>query len=125
MPNPERFLFVPCSGSARFVDVNITDDHREFLDTCHDLLNCDCIENVYFGNQYIMIVDDVGKLRRKPVNRIGTILYRNSFDCIVGNVLIGARVTRGEYNEEDIGGLSPTTEAFFRAFLASQRVDVK
>lgn len=125
MPNPERFLFVPCSGSARFVDITITDGHREFLNTCHELLDCDCIENVFFGNQYIMIVDDVGKLRRKPVNRIGTMLYRNSLDCIVGNVLIGEQVIRGEYNEADIGGLSPATEAFFRAFLQTQGIPIE
>ncbi len=38
--------------------------------------------------KYLMLLDDNGKLRRKPYNRIASLIYNNPNDVIVGNVII-------------------------------------
>ena len=49
------------------------------------------MENVYpraLPNGYVMVVDEEGKLKHKPVNQLGSILYMNAADVIVGDVII-------------------------------------
>ena len=49
------------------------------------------MENVYprgLPNGYVMVVDEEGKLKHKPVNKLGSILYMNTDDVIVGDVII-------------------------------------
>lgn len=40
------------------------------LEECYDLLECDLVEFVYFGNREILIVDEEGLVRNKEVFKL-------------------------------------------------------
>lgn len=71
------------------------------------------MENVYpkgLPEGYVMIVDDEGKLKGKPINQVGSYLYQSHIhgDPIVGDVVIlKLGIYQGEY---DIVGI-PDNEA--------------
>ena len=46
------------------------------------------IEIVSIGNNKIMVLDEEGKLKNKPINRIATELYGNPNDVVVGDVVV-------------------------------------
>lgn len=68
------------------------------------------MEHIYFPGLpgFIGTVDEEGKLKNKPVNRLATRLYQNSLDFLVGNVII---LKYGTYHgDSDIVGI-PDEEA--------------
>lgn len=59
------------------------------LKECYDLIGCDTIEVLYIDN-YIMILDEEGKLNNKPINTYATRLAANVIDImdwVVGTVI--------------------------------------
>lgn len=50
----------------------------------------------------LMVLDEDGKLKEKPINDLASLLYCNPFDCIVGNVVIGTRFNEDPTAEPDI-----------------------
>ena len=59
------------------------------LEQLYKLVECDTIQIVRVPNtHYLMVIDDNGKFLRKHLNILATILYQNTYDCIVGNALV-------------------------------------
>lgn len=84
-------------------------------------IGCDCFEVVYIGNDYIMIVDESGKICNSPmlINNSATSIYPGKlFDYIAGDVLVGkVAIVNGE---RDIVGLSNDDIASFVTILKAQ-----
>ena len=58
---------------------------------------------------WVMVIDEEGKLKGKDVNRLGTILYDNPIDVIVGDLVMvrEGMVDSGDgYMEPDLVGLT-------------------
>lgn len=66
------------------------------------------------NSDYILILDDEGKLKDKPVNKPATVLYGNPLDVIVGTVIL-ARV------EGDIVGFDKETAEDFSFYVERLR----
>ena len=62
-------------------------------------------ENVYLTNfkgfPIVVSVNEIGKLIGKPFNPLGTALYDNPYDFLVGDVVILKLDRVGEFNELD------------------------
>lgn len=62
-------------------------------------------ENVYLTNfiafPIVVSVNEIGKLIGKPFNWLGTALYDNPYDFLVGDVVILKLERVGEFNELD------------------------
>lgn len=52
--------------------------------------------------QMLLVIDDEGKLKNKPVNPLATMLYAPGIDCIVGDVVIGTSFNADPYAEPDV-----------------------
>lgn len=65
------------------------------LNFMYHFIDCDCIECVYtpYLRDLVMVIDESGKLKDKPINRFASCLYPGSEygDPIVGNVLFMKR----------------------------------
>lgn len=111
----ERFFFISADGFCQFVDI----EYKDFLAAAHDLLSCSYVEMASFANgAFILTLDEVAKLARKPRNSFATLLYSNPHDFIAGNALMGSYGLRD--GESDIVGISPGVESFLRE-LAKQK----
>lgn len=50
----------------------------------------------------LMVLDEDGKYKKKPINDLASLLYCNPFDVIVGDVVIGTRFNEDPTAEPDI-----------------------
>lgn len=63
----------------------VTTKKRPDLQQLYDLIGCDCIERVYLKNGYLMIVDESGWLKARPVpNFKASLLYSDTQQSIAG-----------------------------------------
>jgi uncharacterized protein YacL len=46
------------------------------------------IEIAYLQDGRMLVIDEEGKLKGKPVNETATVLYNNPNDCIVGDAIL-------------------------------------
>ena len=66
---------------------------RLFLSDLYRIIGCDCIEPVRLADGRMMVVDESGILKNKPINPEATRLYhdkRDTFNPIVGDVVLMA-----------------------------------
>ena len=86
----EKYILIPADESVKPYYVEI--DSERFNDTVHELLDCDYFEPVYCHIGYVLLVDEVGKLKDppKPVNFRASGFYPGSMygDPIVGDVIV-------------------------------------
>lgn len=80
-------LTLPCTF-VYFDDQNI--DCSQFNAEVYKLIGCDCYESVSIYSDLVMLVDECGKLKDKPVNARASAFYLGTLygDPIVGDVLI-------------------------------------
>ena len=75
-------------------DIQPKNGKRFELEELYELLNCETVERVFIkGTKVIMIVDENGKLRRRPKNQKATGIFHssqrmNSWDWIAGDALL-------------------------------------
>lgn len=76
----------------------ISDD--DTLHGLHDLVGgfIEIVRPKLLPRDWVMIVDDEGKLKDYPVNRLGTILYDSPWDTINGDLLL---VREGMVEDEE------------------------
>lgn len=105
----DRYAFISAHGYMQFVEI----EYEDFLTAAHDLLECKTIEMAAFADgQFLLTLDEVGKLTGKPRNSFATKLYANPNDFIVGNALMGLWGLRD--GESDIVGINDRIEVFLR-----------
>lgn len=87
----DGFLKIQVNGCMECLNI----DRDKFSDSIHRLIDCDIWEGVPvhvpgIGSFYMML-DENGKIKNPPkkVNALATLLYNNSLDYIVGDVIIG------------------------------------
>ena len=100
----ESYILIKTNGETEIVEI----DKERFLDTCYELIKCECIEickpNFPKGDHVIrFIIDESGKLNDSKYNPLATALY-NRPDILFGNVLVG-KIGINRYGEMDIVGL--------------------
>lgn len=79
---------IGCNNLIRIVEVDNTND---IFPECYKIIDCEWIEvidNLSFGNDYIMLIDEEGKLKDSRRNMIATMLYGNPYDYVAGNAVI-------------------------------------
>lgn len=72
------------------IDVKPENGKTFKLKELYKIIDCTMVEFIYIDN-YIMIIDEEGKLNNKPVNDVATYYFRKHkkiHDIIVGNALI-------------------------------------
>lgn len=75
-------------------DIQPKNGRRFTLEELYELLHCETVERVFIkGTKVIMIVDEEGKLRRRPANMKATEVFHssqrmNSWDWIAGDALL-------------------------------------
>ena len=100
----ESYILIKTNGEIEIVEI----DKERFLDTCYELIKCECIKickpNFPKGDHVIrFIIDESGKLNDSKYNPLATALY-NRPDILFGNVLVG-KIGISQYGEMDIVGL--------------------
>lgn len=61
------------------------------LEELYKYLECDMIEVIYFNDNTIMIIDEMGKIKEKYYNNQATYIFRDkrkTQDFIVGNAIV-------------------------------------
>ena len=80
--------------SGEIEDVQPKNGKRFTREELYEMLECDTVERVFIkGTGVIMIVDEAGKLRQRPLNVAATMVYhscRRMSDCdwIAGDALV-------------------------------------
>lgn len=75
-------------------DIQPKDGKRFTLEELYEMLDCETVERVFIeGTKVIMIVDENGKLKRRPRNQTATMIYHrrqrmNPWDWITGDALV-------------------------------------
>jgi hypothetical protein len=70
----------------------------EFIGEAYDLIGTDMIQLVATRDGRILMIDEEGKLKEKPVNAAATALYRyGDLDQIVGDVLVCSSAEAGAF----------------------------
>lgn len=75
-------------------DIQPKDGKRFTLEELYEMLDCETAERVFIeGTKIIMIVDENGKLKRRPRNQTATMIYHrrqrmNPWDWIAGDALV-------------------------------------
>lgn len=75
-------------------DIQPKDGKRFTLEELYEMLDCETVERVFIeGTKIIMIVDENGKLKRRPRNQTATMIYHrrqrmNPWDWIAGDALV-------------------------------------
>lgn len=79
-------VHVPTNGKPH--KVNIPDD--DTLHGLHDLVGgfIEIVRPQLLPRDWVMVVDDEGKLKDYPVNVLGTILYNSPWDTINGDLVL-------------------------------------
>lgn len=90
----------------------IEGDSKNLLQALYDGIGCYTIETVrvhpsFILDNLLLVLDEEGKLVHKPMNLIGTVLYNNRHDFIVGDVAIVRLNKRGD----DFEGFDSMEEA--------------
>lgn len=82
----ETYIRLRCNQAPELVEI----DPKKLLDGFYQALDCDCIETVHIRNGYLLILDEVGKLRNKEYNQVASTLYDSGYtaDWIAGDALI-------------------------------------
>lgn len=61
----------------------------QFKGEAYDLIGTDMIQIVYTHNDRMLLIDEEGKLKGKPINQLATRLYQyGKHDPIVGDVIL-------------------------------------
>lgn len=72
-----------------FEVLDLPDELRAWLSACHNALGCSEIEIVpTVIRGLFLVIDDVGKIRGKCINKVASILYGSDFDYIVGDAIL-------------------------------------
>lgn len=87
-------------------EIEVIDRNDQYVDLheLYALCGCDTIQIVGVGvhPQWLMCLDDNGKILNKDVNLLASILYNNPYDFIVGDVVVGTRFTPNPNDEPDL-----------------------
>ena len=76
------------------IEVEPKNGEKFQLEELYEMLGCDTVERVFIeGTKVIMIVDENGKLKRRPRNQTATMIYHrrqrmNPWDWIAGDALV-------------------------------------
>lgn len=93
----------------RSIEVVESDTYEFSLDELYKGADCGTIQIIScqaVDRDLLMCIDDNGKIQRKPINEIATILYSPGYDFIVGDAVIGTRMCPDPYAEPDIYKMS-------------------
>lgn len=78
-----------------FEELDLPDEPRAWLDACYDALRCSTIQTApTVFRSIVLVIDEEGKLWdgwQNRINKVASILYGSSWDCIVGDAIL-ARV---------------------------------
>lgn len=97
-----KALLIPVDGKPHFSD--IPDDLHGMQSVVGGYLEVVGVHDL--RPDMIMVIDEEGKLKGKPVNRLASMIYCSPWDHIVGDAFI---VKRGYVaGEPDLVGLSPS-----------------
>ena len=75
-------------------DIQPKNGKRFTLEELYEMLDCETVERVFIeGTKVIMIVDENGKLKRRPRNQTATMIYHrrqrmNPWGWIAGDALV-------------------------------------
>lgn len=87
-------------------EIEVIDRNDQYVDfhELRALCGCDTIQIVGASAypQCLMCIDDEGKIFHKDVNLLASILYSNPYDFIVGDVVVGTRISPNPYDEPDL-----------------------
>lgn len=85
-----KALLLLTDPNVKTVDPKNETDFK--LEELYEMLECDMIEVVPLKHDYIMIIDEEGKLKEKDFNSPATQVYHTAFpnihDVIVGHALV-------------------------------------
>lgn len=86
----KAFLIKDTSGSdTETIEEIFPKNGSKFtLEEVYKYIDCDQVQLVYLHSGDIMLVDEEGKLKNKPLNKVATIYYGNTMDHIVGKVIV-------------------------------------
>ena len=76
------------------IEVEPKNGEKFQLEELYEMLGCDTVERVFIkGIKTIMVVDECGKLRRRPFNQNATNIYHscermNAWEWIAGDALV-------------------------------------
>lgn len=95
------YLILKASGAIEVVE---SDDCEFTLDELYLGANCDTIQivSMRYDKDLLMCIDDNGKILRKNVNLVASMMYAPGLDFIVGDAVIGTRNCIDPYAEPDI-----------------------
>lgn len=81
-----------------------SETHEFTLEELYAGCSCDTIQIVRSGcdPDLLMCLDDNGKILRKYINPLATLLYYPEYDYIVGDVIVGTSVSPYPDDEPDI-----------------------
>lgn len=107
----------------------VTTKKRPELQQLYDLIGCDCIENVYLKNGYLMIVDESGWLKEDPVpNFNASILYSGTVASIAGIAVLLKLDRRSSdwkaLTYEEAVGLRIEIEARTEAYIQNELMQI-
>lgn len=116
----ETYIRLRCSQEPD--EVKIDSEHP--LDGFYETLDCDCIETVHLSRGYIMIIDESGKLKDKPMNPIASILYsrQSPDDWIAGDALLARIGSRNGETDIVSLGTNETEITFSQAQTVWNRI---
>lgn len=85
--NPDLCYFISVSGEAR--EICPLDPAGFKLRELYGLLSCSVVEMIMLDRRRVMIMDEEGKLNRRPINMEATKLACTlPYDVIVGDVIV-------------------------------------
>ena len=104
-----NYLFIPADPAlpCKFISIPDSTDYdcNEFNDRVDELLSCDLYESVWLYSDLVMLVDESGKLKAKPVNPRASFFYRGTAygDPIVGDAIIcGTRYVNTDLGDGEL-----------------------
>ena len=99
-------VFVPANGKPEKRHINADDTLHEFQRLVGGYI--EIVRPYMLPNDWVMVIDEEGKLKGKPVNRVCTALYASSWDNIVGDAFLLREdmVETEDGMEPDLVGLS-------------------
>lgn len=98
-----NFKLIKLTTSNEIVVIDRNDQYVA-LNDLYAFCGCDTIQIVRTGihPQWLMCLDDNGKILNKDVNILASILYDNPYDFIVGDVVVGTRYSPNPNDEPDL-----------------------
>lgn len=91
-----NFIVIRADGSVFYADVDDDDKIVDF--EAFNALKAYCVNDVDLFEvvhtpvfpHFLMLVDEEGKFKNSPVNRLASLLYASPYDDIVGDVVLVA-----------------------------------